>query len=454
MKKVLWFSRHEMNEAQKNELVKVFGEIQINQVNKTITSAKEIEKEIKNADVVALVAPIDIQQQVLKIAGDKPVITSLTSREFIPDGEGGKQKVIFSHIKWERLVKIDVVKEDLVPIETTSLDPIKVFDPYLYIEIPTNSGGRWSGGKDICMNPSDLDAVKAATTPGELLGGFADDYLNKEDFEIVKRHISKTIIEIQQYLFTKSSEICKWNEIINSDDFICITNRGFSFREKEQIEFKVTGPDNRPTVRMHIKMNLVPDREELVNKLNKYAYERYGLQPLLPSINVNFDDIVDYIRLIAKFATLASYGINPGSNAIELNTGKYLQNDYGKYCSNLTYVVSYENIKHYKFKEDNVLKRTMNVKWDGDPKFMHGKFWKSKKGALCFEPLPEHKATHTIIQLRWGGAWGGAFDSSSGLTTIPNTLYEKRASSNGGGAGYTYYVVEKNTTKVVTEDDF
>ena len=44
--KVLWFSRHAMTEEQKNSL----GDVEINQINKTIHSAKELKAEIEAND--------------------------------------------------------------------------------------------------------------------------------------------------------------------------------------------------------------------------------------------------------------------------------------------------------------------------------------------------------------------------------------------------------------------
>lgn len=74
MKKVLWFSRHEMSLAQKIDLNRIFGEMEIIHVSKTIDSGFDLQYEINEADVIAIVAPINIQQQILKIAGSKPVI--------------------------------------------------------------------------------------------------------------------------------------------------------------------------------------------------------------------------------------------------------------------------------------------------------------------------------------------------------------------------------------------
>ena len=111
-KKVLWFSRHEMTEEQRNALG---GDADVMQINRSINSAYELEDEINDADIIAIVAPIHLQQQFLKIAGDKPVIMALSERILVPDENGNENKVAFQFVKWERLLKIDVVKEDYIP---------------------------------------------------------------------------------------------------------------------------------------------------------------------------------------------------------------------------------------------------------------------------------------------------------------------------------------------------
>ena len=105
--KVLWFSRHEMTPDQK----KALGACEINQINRTIGSAYDLKEEIEQSDIVAIVAPIGLQQQFLSIAGNKPVIMAVNDRILIPT-EDGEDKVSFKFVKWERIKKIEVVKED------------------------------------------------------------------------------------------------------------------------------------------------------------------------------------------------------------------------------------------------------------------------------------------------------------------------------------------------------
>ena len=108
-KKVLWFSRHEMTPEQ----LKALGDVEINQINRSISSAYELEEEINNSDIIAIVAPINLQQQFLKIAGDKPVIMAVNDRLLIPQPDG-EDKVEFHFVKWEQLDEIIIKKHDFV----------------------------------------------------------------------------------------------------------------------------------------------------------------------------------------------------------------------------------------------------------------------------------------------------------------------------------------------------
>ncbi len=90
------------------------GEVEIEQISATINHASEISEAIGRNDIIAIVAPINLQREFLAIAGDKPVIMAKNARDIVHNAEGGEDKVIFRFVKWERLLKIEVVMEDFV----------------------------------------------------------------------------------------------------------------------------------------------------------------------------------------------------------------------------------------------------------------------------------------------------------------------------------------------------
>lgn len=122
MKKVLWFSRHEMTPEQKEAL----GQVEVTQLNGNMPNvhvpfnaevngvAKEVvpfKELLQEFEIIAIVAPIGLQQQILAVAGDRPVISAKNRRVLVPDENGGEDKVQFHFDGWERLLKVEVVKE-------------------------------------------------------------------------------------------------------------------------------------------------------------------------------------------------------------------------------------------------------------------------------------------------------------------------------------------------------
>ena len=108
MRKIFWFSRHEMTLEQRAAL----GDCEIVQCNRSINSAFEVQEEARECDILAIVAPINLQQQFLKIAEGRPVIMAVNDRVLIPQEDGSEDKVAFRFVKWEQLIKIEVVKKD------------------------------------------------------------------------------------------------------------------------------------------------------------------------------------------------------------------------------------------------------------------------------------------------------------------------------------------------------
>ena len=107
MKKVLWFSRHLMKVAQAQALMDKLGNVNVTQLSKSIQSAQDIAQEISEHDIIAVVAPPQLLAGILRIAGEKPVITAKMERTVLPDGS-----VDMEFIKWERVLRIIVEKED------------------------------------------------------------------------------------------------------------------------------------------------------------------------------------------------------------------------------------------------------------------------------------------------------------------------------------------------------
>lgn len=111
--RILWFSRHELTDDQRADLHRIYGEggknpLLIIQHSATINKPQEI-PDLMSFDVWAIVAPLPLQQEFLKMAGERPVIFCKSKRIILPDGE----KVQFIFDGWHQIERIEVVTKQL-----------------------------------------------------------------------------------------------------------------------------------------------------------------------------------------------------------------------------------------------------------------------------------------------------------------------------------------------------
>ena len=107
-KKILWLSRHEFTKEQFEALVKIYGEVDITQLNKTISTAEELKPQIEEFDVLAVVLPVELVADLMKIT-EKPIIFAVNDRILDETGE----KVIFKFKCWKQYKKVEIEVEEL-----------------------------------------------------------------------------------------------------------------------------------------------------------------------------------------------------------------------------------------------------------------------------------------------------------------------------------------------------
>jgi len=114
MKRIIWFSRHQMTESQKKDLENVLNDdmLDIKHVSKTIKHVIELKKESEWCDIACMVLPIDMQEDMIKLLNGKPLLISRNHRIQNKDG-----RFEFVHAGWDRLVLVKIVKEELSKIE-------------------------------------------------------------------------------------------------------------------------------------------------------------------------------------------------------------------------------------------------------------------------------------------------------------------------------------------------
>lgn len=121
---------------------------------------------------------------------------------------------------------------------------------------------------------------------------------------------------------------------------------------------------------------------------------------------------------------------------IILNSNKVLNRDYGKYCSDLTFVTAKELNSIEDIWQDNIdIQKIINVRFNGMVKVCIGNFRINQKGTKIFDL--SQKPTHYLIRVNWGAPLKG--DCFPDIENICD-FYNRKA-SNGGGTGYTYYIL-------------
>lgn len=117
MKKILWLSKHDLTNDQIEDLKKIYGNIEITKVDMTVNDGKTVVEIGRNFDILAVVLPIHIQEQLLKLT-NKPVISCKNDR--IPTGnktDNGETEYKFKHNHWFQIKSIEIQTKKLTSSE-------------------------------------------------------------------------------------------------------------------------------------------------------------------------------------------------------------------------------------------------------------------------------------------------------------------------------------------------
>lgn len=118
MKNVLWISRRQLSKDQFCDLERIYGEVEVRQHSENVWCVSDLRDEIADADVIAAVLPVNsstvrILSDLLREAGEKPVIRSRMRRTLAPDPDGGEPKTVMNHEAWEQVLRVQVETVDL-----------------------------------------------------------------------------------------------------------------------------------------------------------------------------------------------------------------------------------------------------------------------------------------------------------------------------------------------------
>lgn len=153
----------------------------------------------------------------------------------------------------------------------------------------------------------------------------------------------------------------------------------------------------------------------------------------------------DYLKLLDEYEDKKVQLEAPVPNDwVMLNDGSFLKKDYGKYRTNLLII---NDVPELNFIETS--SKEFNLDLIPDLTFVKGDYFVTKKGADAFRIKPDGK--HLLLCDNWGGAFNSYRGGNS--PDADECLYQRRASSNGGGSGNTFSIVEEGFKRSISIDD-
>lgn len=119
--KVLWLSRHTMTDEQISDLKRIYGDdVELKSSDMTVNSWRDVVTAGEDCEVLAVVLPPAILADLTNPRNNsKPVIRAKANRvatgKTITNPATGKEEAeyCFQHAGWERVLKIEVVTEQL-----------------------------------------------------------------------------------------------------------------------------------------------------------------------------------------------------------------------------------------------------------------------------------------------------------------------------------------------------
>lgn len=155
--------------------------------------------------------------------------------------------------------------------------------------------------------------------------------------------------------------------------------------------------------------------------------------------------------------TLADVKAKYGDKVVATGTS-YVINAYGKYQPNVSFVLAKDFTGDpLKYRSDAPAREMIAGLGLGfgtsesGVSVLFGDFWSSKAGKPHFRPTLPQVAKHVIIRADWGGF---NHPRTRGIWSAPEgAAYFRRASSNGGGTGYDYYVLPVGFYLVVHDEE-
>lgn len=160
---------------------------------------------------------------------------------------------------------------------------------------------------------------------------------------------------------------------------------------------------------------------------------------------------------MSNIHTLADVKAKYGEKVVETATS-FVVNEYGKYQPNISFVMEKsftgDPLKYRSDAPTREMIAGMGLGFgtlESGVSVLFGDYWSSKAGKPHFRPKLSQVATHVIVRADWGGF---NHPRTRGSWSAPDgAAYFRRASSNGGGTGYDYYVLPVGYYLVVRDEE-
>ncbi len=160
---------------------------------------------------------------------------------------------------------------------------------------------------------------------------------------------------------------------------------------------------------------------------------------------------------MSNIRTLANVKALYGDKVIE-TAKSFIVNAYGKYLPGISFVLDKDfggdPLEYRKDAPTKELVANTGISFgtsESGVSVLFGDFWLSRSGKPHFRPKSYKLATHVIIRADWGGF---SYPGTRGRWSAPDGVaYFRRASSNGGGTGYDYYVVPVGYHIVMNDEE-
>jgi hypothetical protein len=116
MRRIYWMSRHAPLPAQKRELQRIFGEVQIVEDKKPFGSTEELVQRFRDSSCsdIVFVGPESVLRRLVDI-GLRPIWAKMSPVETFtdPDCETVSRQFIWRFVGFERVVRYEFIKEPL-----------------------------------------------------------------------------------------------------------------------------------------------------------------------------------------------------------------------------------------------------------------------------------------------------------------------------------------------------